>query len=172
MSVSGRALLITLSLALYALLVWTHTLSFIMRSDVGGHVTWHALQFLGIFTSAMLCGIAIGQQAQKVTRTALVALQPNQPDIRVDRMLKTAARIVIAMGMMYAFLWISPALNRFLDAHPPLLVEGDSLLYVMGAATGASWAILYGRRAWLGLLVSPVLSLLVISNALVTQSWP
>lgn len=167
-----RVLVTALSLALYALLVWTRTRQFVEHSDLDGRVTWHALQFLGIFVVAILCGIAVGPRAQSMAQVALAGLQPNNPDEDIDRTLKTVARIVIAMGMMYPFLWIAPSLNRFLDVHLPLLVEADTLLYVMGIVTGVGWFILYEQRAWLGLLASPALSLLVISNALVTHSWP
>lgn len=167
-----RVLVITLSLALYAVLVWTRTRQLVEKSDLGGDVTWHALQFLGIFTVAILCGIAIGPRAQTMARAALSGLLPNHPDADIERTQKIVARIVIAMGMMYPFLWIAPSLNRFLDVHLPLLVEADALLYVMGILAGTAWWILSGQRAWLGLLASPALSLLVISNALVTHSWP
>lgn len=140
-------------------------------ADRGGCVDNHTLQYTGILLAGLVGGLALGPWVLKWSGTALQALMPQvTANIRYRR-LKRLSVALILLGMAIDFLWIVPSLNLFIDQHSPLLVEVDLLLYLMGATSGSSWYIILDRQSWLGILVTPAMSLMIIGSVLAGHGW-
>ncbi len=159
-----------------SLLGYAATVSYPVRqlsyvADLGGCVDDHTLQYTGILLAGLLGGLALGPWVLKWATGALKALMPQVPEAVRYHRLKTLSVAFILLGMAIDFLWIVPSLNLFIDQHVPLLVEVDLLLYLMGAISGSSWYIILDRQSWLGILVTPAMSLMIIGSVLSGHGW-
>jgi hypothetical protein len=162
---------VALSFLGYAGAVSYHIQHLSYLADRSGCVDNHTLQYTAILLSGLLGGLALGPWVLRWSGSALAALMPAASEEMRYRRIKTLSVALILLGMAIDFLWIMPSLNLFIDTHIPLLVEADLLLYFMGAIAGASWYIILDRQAWLGLLITPAMALMIIGSVLAGHGW-
>ncbi|MCL4494266.1 MAG: hypothetical protein M1294_05555 [Firmicutes bacterium] len=166
-----RYIALIFSLAGYAAAVSYPIQSLSYLADRGGCVDNHTLQYTGILLAGLLGGLALGPWVLKWSASALRALLPQVSEDLRYRRLKALSVAFILLGMAIDFLWIVPSLNLFIDRHTPLLVEVDLILYLMGAIAGSSWYVILDRQSWLGILVTPAMSLMIIGSVLSGHGW-
>ncbi len=166
-----RYIAIVISFLGYAAAVSYHIQHLSYLADRHGCVDNHTLQYTAILVAGLLGGLALGPWVLRWSSSAIKALMPDASDEMRMRRIKAVSVALILLGMAVDFLWIIPSLNVFIDTHVPLLVEVDLLLYLMGVIAGASWYIILDRQAWLGLLVTPAMALMIIGSVLAGHGW-
>lgn len=160
-----------LSLGVYAAAVLGHWQAATAAADALGCALPRAVQDQAVVFAGLLAGLVLGPALTASARSLLRGLLPEAGDGARQGALRGAAAVALLLTLATTLLWVRPGLDRFLDAHRPLLVEVDLLLYAMGLVDGAAWHALLDRDAWLGLLLVPAMALMVLSGGVVGRGW-
>ena len=167
----SRLWIVVLSLAGYACAVSGPVVGWNTAPDATEHVMVHVLQYVAVLVTGVLLGMAAGPWFERGLVALLQALQPQWTEAQQRVRLRAIAYSIIGLSLIPSFLWVVSALNLFVDLHRGLAVEADVLIYLMGVLVGGSWVVLLRKSAWFGLLLSPAMTLMVLSNVLVRHTW-
>lgn len=132
--------------------------------------SFHATQYLFIFVSGMCFGLGT---APSLVAGFQVVFQTVQSSISRGTGLAWSrfAAATLAVVMIPSLLWTVSSLNVFIDSRQGLVVEADVLVVLMGLLTGSAWYALLERKAWVGILFSLCMGLMVIGSILSNAGW-
>lgn len=156
---------------LFAAAVASPFAGLVARSDASGCVDPHAMEYLLMVFGGAVGGLGLRDRPQRAAAGIARALLPDSTDRRRAAAARGGAILAILFGMAAPILWTVPSLNQFLDAHRPIRVEVDVLLYGMGILMQSSWRVVLGNRGWIGLIATTAAALMVISGTLTSQGW-
>jgi uncharacterized membrane protein YidH (DUF202 family) len=166
-----RALLMGGALLLWAVMVSGPVQQWVYRADLGGCVGPHLTEVLGLMVAGMVSGLAIGPATFRWARWAAAAVLPRQAERQQTASVKAAAVVVIVVSMVFVLPWVSPEVDRFVSLHTLLAVEAFLVVYLMGTLAGAAWHALWERQAWVGVVLSLAMILMVMANTLSRHAW-
>ena len=170
-SVTLPITVLTLVLIVWGLSVSAPIVRTIEASDRLGCVGPHLTQFLVLMAVGMAAGIAFGAPIRRGAGYAVRAILPNFSDKRQDQALKAAAFVLIVANMVLVFPWLNARVDQFVATHDALRAEIDIVVLLMGSMAGAGWAVLWKRYAWIGLLLSFAMLLMMLANTLTRHAW-
>lgn len=168
---SWRLSALVLSIAGFAAAAVHGWAALAVGADVHGCVDVHGLEYVAFVISGMLLGLALGPSVRQGAGSVASAILPNVDERSRVRRVNALATLFILLGMVVDGFWLSPGFNVFIDTHRTLMVEADIVLYGMGILSGAGWYWLLDRQAWIGLLTTVAMALMVIGSVLTTHSW-
>lgn len=167
----GGAALYALSFTLFGVSVSKTALAIMAPADAARCVNFHAVDYLAVVVSGMIAGLATGDGPVRIADAAAAALFPDRDPVRRRARLRRAAAAGLALSLWAPLLWLLPGPGSVVDGHRRLLAAVETALYGMGFLQQAAWSITLNRRSWMGLLISPALALMMISNGLTTRGW-
>lgn len=159
-------------MVLYALLVSAPVQSHLRIFDLRGCMNPHVLWALALVLSGTLGALPVAERALRNGLGASVAkVLPGLGREERRGSVRSAAALLIGLGMAVGFLWLVPGVDRFTDRNRALSAEADFLLYAMGILTGGAWSLLLGRLAWVGLPLTAALGSMWAALSFAPKSW-
>ncbi|WP_053959497.1 hypothetical protein [Sulfobacillus thermosulfidooxidans] len=162
---------IVILVAIYLGMMSNPMFEIIQAADNKGCIGWHLLLTWGLTLLGMIATLAIFVQADEwVERLVGIFLPHKSVDVH-QKVAQYGAMAILVGNALVGLIWTNPFLNEFIDAHKPLYVETDLSILVMGLLGGVAWRLLWKKWAWLGLIVTVLMSYGVVANVLSRHGW-
>lgn len=166
-----RIVLRILALLLFAVAVYGGTATWVTRDDLHFALLAHSCVYLSFLLVGELVALSYAKQMQMTVITLVEILLPKASDKKIIDISHKFSVGVILLGIIPVLLWTSSRLNVFIDLHIWFLVEIDVALVLMGFITGIAWIVVLRTRAYLSLLLTIAMVLMVVGNVLSKNSW-
>jgi hypothetical protein len=119
----------------------------------------------------MATGVGFGSTIHHWAGRGIEFVFPKKSSAGRTRILRLAGIVIIVVSMIFIFPWTSAQVDQFVVLHQALTAETDLVVYVMGGFAGVAWHILWNKYAWLGGVLSILMSLMMLANTLSRHAW-
>lgn len=134
-------------------------------------VSFHDLQYGMIFVSGIGLGIAVSASLRYGVEILVRNVQVSPSLADIHQALKRLAWGSLVVSMCSSIIWTASSFNLFVDRRVGLMIEVDMIVLLMGLVSGASWLIIFGRRVWLGLIISLIMIFMLVGDVLTRFAW-
>lgn len=155
----------------YALMVSAWVTRDIVSADRSGCLGPHITTAWGLSVLGMIAALLLISSVSTLIHTVMSAFLPHQSERLRWQIARTVAIVFLVGNALAGLIWTNPTLDLFVALHRPLRTEADLLILAMGFAGGVAWRTLWPKWAWLGLIISIIMTYMVLANTLSRHAW-
>ncbi|OLZ09136.1 hypothetical protein [Sulfobacillus thermosulfidooxidans] len=166
-----RWLVMLILMGIYLALMSSPLFEIIQAADKKGCIGWHVLLTWALTVLGMIATLTLFVQADVLVERLVGIFLPHKSLEAHQKVARYGAMMILVGNALVGLIWTNRAVNVFVDAHKPLYVETDLSILAMGLLGGLAWRLLWKKWAWLGLIVTVLMSYGVVANVLSRHGW-